>query len=375
LNKRIYLDYAATTPVDVHVLKEMIPFFTQQFGNAGSATHQFGWYANGAVKRARKQLATSINCEESEIVFTSGATESINIAIQGVFNLYASKGNHIIVSNTEHKAVLDTIKFLEKKGARVTYLDVDKNGVVNLQDLKEAICDETIMIAVMWVNNETGVIQDVKEISSIAYQNNIPFLSDGTQALGKLKIDMTDNHIGMMPLSSHKIFGPKGVGALFIRRKKPRIALQSLIHGGGQEKGFRAGTLNVPGIVGFGAAAEHAIKNILENQNRIREIKSQFFTFFNQYETTVNGNDTACNHILNIRILNLKASDLIKKTRNIGYSLGSACNSDSLAPSHVLVAMGLDSVQSAGSFRLSFSHQITNEEIEKACEIFKEALK
>ena len=374
MNKPIYLDYASTTPVDKDVVEEMVPFFTENFGNAGSATHQFGWFANGAIKRARKQIAKSINCEESEIIFTSGATESINIAIQGVFNLYASKGNHIIISKTEHKAVIDTVNFLKKKGARVTYLDVDSNGLINLEELKNSICNETILIAVMWVNNETGVIQDTVEVSNIAYQNKIPFLCDGVQALGKLSINMTENHIGLMPLSSHKIFGPKGVGALFIRRKNPRIALEPLIHGGGQEKGFRSGTVNVPGIVGFGVAAEKVKTQIIENQKRIKIIKFKFIDFFSQYEAIINGKTKSCNNILNIRIPNLKASELIKKTRNIGYSLGSACNSDDLSPSHVLVAMGLSVSECESSFRLSFSHHTTDEEIKDACNIFQKAL-
>lgn len=374
MNKPIYLDYAATTPVDKDVIKEMVPFFTENFGNAGSATHQFGWFANGAIKRARKQIANSINCEESEIIFTSGATESINIGVQGVFNLYASKGNHIILSKTEHKAIIDTVNFLKKKGARVTYLDVDSNGLINLEELKKSICNETVLIAVMWVNNETGVIQDAVEISNIAYQNKIPFLCDGAQALGKLNINMTENHIGLMPLSSHKVFGPKGVGALFIRRKKPRIALEPLIHGGGQEKGFRPGTINVPGVVGFGVAAEKGKAQIIENQNRIKNIKVQFINFFRQYKAIINGNAEACNHILNIRVPNLKASELIKKTRNIGYSLGSACNSDDLSPSHVLIAMGLNINECESSFRLSFSQYTTDKEIKDACNIFHEAL-
>ena len=374
MNKPIYLDYASTTPVDKDVVEEMVPFFTENFGNAGSATHQFGWFANGAIKRARKQIANSINCEESEIIFTSGATESINIAIQGVFNLYASKGNHIIISKAEHKAVIDTVNFLKKKGARVTYLDVDSNGLINLEELKNSICNETILIAVMWVNNETGVIQDTVEVSNIAYQNKIPFLCDGVQALGKLSINMTENHIGLMPISSHKIFGPKGVGALFIRRKNPRIALEPLIHGGGQEKGFRSGTVNVPGIVGFGVAAEKVKTQIIENQKRIKIIKFKFIDFFSQYEAIINGKTKSCNNILNIRIPNLKASELIKKTRNIGYSLGSACNSDDLSPSHVLVAMGLSVSECESSFRLSFSHHTTDEEIKDACNIFQKAL-
>jgi len=374
LNTPIYLDYAATTPVDPDALAEMLPFFTQNFGNAGSATHQHGWYANGAVKRARKQISESINCEETEIVFTSGATESINLAMKGVYELYSTKGEHIIISKTEHKAVLDTAEYLQKKGAKITYLDVDDNGVIDPQDLKNAITDRTVLIAIMWVNNETGTIQDVKELSAIAYQNNVPFLCDGTQALGKLKIDMTDNHIGLMPISSHKVFGPKGVGALFIRRKKPRISLEALVHGGGQERGFRAGTLNVPGIVGFGVAALTQANNLNSKQARIKDIKSQFLNFFKQYDVIVNGNQNSSNHILNIRIPDLKASQLLKKTRNVSYSLGSACNSENLNPSHVLLAIGLSKEECAASFRLSFSDLISDDEIKTACAIFKQSL-
>lgn len=374
LNSPIYLDYAATTPVDVDVLEEMLPFFSQNFGNAGSATHQHGWYANGAVKRARKQIAKSINCEETEVIFTSGATESINLAMKGVYDLYSTKGEHIIISKTEHTAVLDTAAYLQKKGAKITYLDVDKNGIIDSEDLKNAITERTILIAVMWVNNETGVVQDCKELSEIAYQNNIPFLCDATQALGKLKIDLADNHIGLMPISSHKIFGPKGVGALYVRRKKPRISLESLVHGGGQERGLRAGTLNVPGIVGFGVATLKNTNNLNSKKTRIKDIKSQFLIFFKQYNVIVNGNQQSSDYILNIRIPGLKASQLIKKTRNISYSLGSACNADSLNPSHVLVAMGLTKEECEASFRLSFSAAITDQEIKEACAIFKQSL-
>jgi|TARA_B100000795_G_C22806689_1_gene445412 cysteine desulfurase len=374
LNSPIYLDYAATTPVDVDVLEEMLPFFSQNFGNAGSATHQHGWYANGAVKRARKQIAKSINCEETEVIFTSGATESINLAMKGVYDLYSTKGEHIVISKTEHTAVLDTAAYLQKKGAKITYLDVDENGKIDSEDLKNAITERTILIAVMWVNNETGVVQDCKKLSEIAYQNNIPFLCDATQALGKLKIDLADNHIGLMPISSHKIFGPKGVGALYVRRKKPRISLESLVHGGGQERGLRAGTLNVPGIVGFGVATLKNTNNLNSKKTRIKDIKSQFLIFFKQYNVIVNGNQQSSDYILNIRIPGLKASQLIKKTRNISYSLGSACNADSLNPSHVLVAMGLTKEECEASFRLSFSAAITDQEIKEACAIFKQSL-
>lgn len=374
MSSPIYLDHAATTPLDSEVLEEMLPFFTENFGNSGSSTHQHGWYANGAVKRARKQISESINCEESEIIFTSGATESINISIKGIYETYASKGNHIIVSKTEHKAVLDTVKYLETKGAQVTYLDVDENGIVDQEELKNSITDGTILISIMWVNNETGVIQNVKELSTIAFQNNIPFLCDGTQAIGKIKVDMNDNHIGLMPISGHKVFGPKGVGALFIRRKKPRISIQPIIHGGNQEKGLRAGTLNTPGIVGLGAAVLKITNNLDQNRAHTEAQKQKMIEFFKTYEVVVNGNARTTSTILNIRIPGVNAAQLIKKTRNVSYSLGSACNSESLKPSHVLIAMGLDKPNCESSFRLSFSHLISNDDIENVIKIFKKAL-
>lgn len=369
----LYLDYAATTPVHATVLEKMLPFFSEHFGNSSSATHQHGWYANGAIKKARKQIAQSINCEESEIIFTSGATESINIAAKGIFELYQGKGKHIVVAKTEHKAVLDTIKHLENRGAQVTYLEVDKNGTVTQEALQAAILPTTILIAVMWINNETGVIQNAKALSDIAYQNNIPFLCDGTQALGKVAIDMQDNTIGAMALSAHKIFGPKGVGALYIRRKKPRIALEALIHGGGQEKHLRAGTLNVPGIVGFGYAADLAIEHLEANQKRIQIIKEDFIHFFSEFKAIFNGNENSAHHILNVQIPNLKADQLVKLTRKISYSLGSACTSETLDPSHVLSAMGLSKSECFSSFRLSFSAEISKEEISFAKDIFRVA--
>lgn len=369
----VYLDYASTTPVHPEVLDAILPFFTQHFGNSSSGTHQHGWYASGAVKKARQQVAQSINCEESEIVFTSGATESINLAIKGVYKLYQQKGNHIIVSKTEHKAVLDTVEHLEKEGASVTYLNTDKNGMVSEEDLMAAIQPTTILIAVMWVNNETGVIQNVKTLSDIAFQNNIPFLSDGTQALGKVPINMSENSIGIMPISGHKIFGPKGVGALFVRRKKPRIALEALIHGGGQEKHLRAGTLNVPGIVGLGKAAEIATSSIENNQKVIDKTKNSFIEFFKEYNAIINGGNQTSSHILNVQIPGLKADQLVKIARKISFSLGSACTSETLDPSHVLTAMGLTKAQCFSSFRLSFSAEITLEEIEFAKEIFRNA--
>ena len=373
--KNIYLDYAASTPVSEKVLEKMLPFFTDHFGNSSSATHQHGWYANGAIKRARKQVAKAINCEESEIIFTSGATEGINQAIRAIYQLYHKKGNHIVVSKTEHKAVLDTVIDLKKKGADVTCLDVNSEGLINPSDLVNALKETTVLVAIMWVNNETGVVQNVKELSEIAYEKNIPFLCDGTQAIGKLPVNMQNNKIGVLPISAHKFHGPKGVGALYIRRKKPRITIAPLITGGGQENKLRAGTLNTPGIVGLGEAIELAINKLEENTKRLKVIKKEFKDFFLTYNATFNESKKyTSDHILNITLPGIKANNLIKKTRHLSYSLGSACTSETLDPSAVLTAMGITKENCFCSFRLSFSAEITNAEIKQVKEIFTDSL-
>ncbi len=371
----IYLDYAATTPVHPDVLKVMLPFFTEHFGNSSSSTHQHGWYTNGAIKRARKQVAKAINCEESEIIFTSGATEGINQGIKGIFNLYHKKGNHIIVSKTEHKAVLDTIKSLEKKGADITYLDVNSEGIITKEAFESAVKPTTILAAIMWVNNETGVIQNVKELSEIAFQNNVPFLCDGTQAVGKVEIDMQDNKIGVLPISAHKFYGPKGVGALYIRRKSPRITLESLITGGNQEKKLRAGTLNTPSVVGLGEAIEIAVINLKSNTKILQDIKAQFRALFVQFNAKFNeAESNTSQHVLNVSLPTIKANNLLKHTRKISYSLGSACTSETLDPSHVLTAMGQSKEKAFSSFRLSFSPTITQKEINTALNTFSVAM-
>ncbi len=373
--KSIYLDYASSTPVSEKVLEKMLPFFTHHFGNSSSATHQHGWYANGAIKRARKQVAKAINCEESEIIFTSGATEGINQAIRAIYQLYHKKGNHIVVSKTEHKAVLDTVRDLEKKGAEVTYLDVNSEGLINSSDFVNSLKSTTVLVAIMWVNNETGVIQNVKELSEKAYEKNIPFLCDGTQAIGKLHIDMQDNKIGVFPISAHKFNGPKGVGALYIRRKNPRITIAPLITGGGQENKLRAGTLNTPGIVGLGEAIELAINELDENAKRLEIIKNELKDFFFSYNAKFNESKKyTSNHILNITLPGIKANNLIKKTRYLSYSLGSACTSENLNPSEVLTAMGISKENCFCSFRLSFSAEITKAEVERVKNIFADSL-
>jgi cysteine desulfurase len=369
--KKIYLDYASTTPVSAQVIDKMLPFFTHHFGNSSSMTHQHGWYANGAIRRARKQVARAINCEESEIIFTSGATEGINQAIRAIYKLYHRKGSHIVVSKTEHKAVLDTVTDLVKKGAEVTYLDVDSEGLINPKDYEKALKKTTVLVAIMWINNETGVIQNVKELSEKAYEKNIPFLCDGTQAIGKLPVNMQQNKIGVLPISAHKFYGPKGAGALYIRRKNPRITIAPLITGGGQENKLRAGTLNTPGIVGLGEAIEIAVKSLEDNNECLKQIKKEFKSFFSNYNVKFNeSKNNTSPHILNITIPGTKADTLIKKTRNLSYSLGSACTSETLDPSIVLSAMGISKEDCFCSFRLSFSPNITKDDIKIVKDIF-----
>ena len=372
---KIYLDYAASTPVSQEVINEMLPFFNEHFGNASSVTHQHGWYANGAIKKARKQVDKSINCEESEIIFTSGATEGINLAIRGVYQRYSKKGNHIVVCKTEHKAVLDTVEALEKEGASVSYIDVDHNGMINLESFKNALQPTTVLVAIMWVNNETGVIQDIDTLSKIAFEHNIPFLCDGTQAVGKIPINMETNAIGIMPISAHKFFGPKGIGALYIRRKNPRISLSPLITGGAQEKKLRAGTLNTPAIVGLGEAINRTCSKQKINHQKLTSIRLSFKEFFKTYNARFNESIEHCSpHILNITLPGIKTDHLLKQTRGLSYSLGSACTSETLDPSHVLSAMGLSKEDCFCSFRLSFSPYMSQKDILKSQEIFKAAL-
>lgn len=370
----IYLDYASTTPVTEEVLNEMLPFFTQHFGNASSTTHQHGWFANGAIKRARQQVANAIHCEPEEIIFTGGATESINQAIQSVFKIYSKKGNHIIVAKTEHKAVLEPIEILKKEGAEVTYLNVNSDGKINETEFVKSIQPNTVLATVMWVNNETGVIQNIKNLSEISAQHKIPFLCDATQAIGKIKVNLKENSVGLLAFSGHKFGGPKGSGVLFIRRKNPRITIAPLIAGGGQERKLRGGTLNTPAIVGLGKAIEEATISLDENARKVSKIKEEFIQFFGQYNGIINGGASTSPYILNVRIPGIKADNLLKKTRNICFSLGSACTSETLDPSHVLSAMGLDTKKCYSSFRLSFSPHTTSQEVLEAKSIFKEAI-
>ncbi len=365
----IYLDYNATTPVHPGVLEAMLPYFSVQFGNAASSNHLFGWQAKEAVEFARENVAALIGAQPSEIVFTSGATEAINLAIKGVFSAYSTKGNHIITSVTEHKAVLDTCTSLEKQGAKLTCLPVNNMGLIDLDELRAAITNKTILICVMYANNETGIINQIQAIGQIAKECGVIFFCDATQAVGKLPLNVQNDEIDMLCLSAHKMYGPKGTGALYIRRKDPRVSLKPLIDGGGHERGMRSGTLNVPGIVGLGKACSlmhNEINNFKNNAEGLMVLLEEFFlslpnTFFNgagarRLYNTIN----VCFNQPN------KGQFLKEISEVVAVSSGSACTSALPQPSHVLKAMGLTDMQAGSSLRFSIGIFTTREEVEKA---------
>ena len=372
MSPAIYLDYNSTTPVDKRVLDIMLPYFSGKFGNASSRTHSFGWIAEDAVKKARQQVAAMINCLDQEIVFTSGATESINLALKGVWENYKSKGNHIITVRTEHKAVLDTCAALEKKGARLTYLSVNREGLIDLQELQDAISPETILVAVMYANNETGVIQPIREIANVVHSNGSIFFCDATQALGKINIDVQEEHIDLMCISAHKFYGPKGAGALYVRRKDPRVSLFPQIDGGGHERGLRSGTLNVPGIVGLGAACEIAQKEMWEDAVRISKLRTKLeHALCDLPDAFING---STKHRLfnttNICFQGRRSETLIRQFPTLAVAMGSACTSAIPEPSHVLKAMGLKDDDSYSSIRFSLGKSTTEEEIKEVIKRF-----
>lgn len=370
----IYLDYNATTPVDSDVLQTMLPYFTERFGNAASATHIFGLQAKDAVEHARKQVAKTINCEEQEIIFTSGATEAINIAIKGVYNLYHQKGNHIITVETEHKAVLDTCAYLEKKGTKVTYLKVDKNGLIDLQELEKSITENTILVAVMYANNETGVVQNVSEISKIVHAKNSIFLCDATQAIGKIPVDVQKDGIDLMCISAHKFYGPKGIGALYFRRKNPRVSLETFLHGGAHERGIRSGTLNVPAIVGLGKACE-----LISYNDEVKDLRDYFENTIQENfenEITINGKDAKRLPNTSNITFPFKAVDFIHHTKNkLAVATGSACTSAENLPSHVLIAMGLTKDLAEKSIRFSLGKYTTKEEMDEVIKTIQSLIK
>ncbi|NBX26886.1 MAG: IscS subfamily cysteine desulfurase [Chitinophagia bacterium] len=363
----IYLDNNATTPMDPRVLETMLPYFTDHFGNAASRNHPFGWAAEEAVDYAREQVASLIGADPKEIIFTSGATEADNLGIKGVFEMYASKGNHIITCTTEHKAVLDTCKHLEKLGAQVTYLEVLPDGMIDLDALEKAITDKTILIAIMYGNNEIGVVQPVKEISAIARKHNVLFFTDGTQAVGKIPVDVIADGIDLMAFTAHKMYGPKGIGALYVRRKNPRVKVTAQMDGGGHERSMRSGTLNVPGIVGFGKAAELCKQEMAAEAARLSILRDKLEnTLLQLEEAYLNGHkENRLPHTTNISFKYVEGEGLLMGfNKNIALSSGSACTSASLEPSYVLKALGLGDDLAHSSLRFGLGRFTTEEQID-----------
>jgi cysteine desulfurase len=363
----VYLDNNATTPMDPRVLETMIPYFTEHFGNAASRNHPFGWQAEEAVDYAREQVAKLIGADPKEIIFTSGATEGDNLGIKGVFEMYASKGNHIITCTTEHKAVLDTCKHIEKLGGEVTYLEVDKEGLVNLAELEAAIKPTTILIAIMYANNEIGVIQPVREISALARKHGVLFFTDAVQAVGKIPVNVLEDGIDIMAFTAHKMYGPKGIGALYVRRKNPRVKVTAQMDGGGHERGMRSGTLNVPGIVGFGKACELAREEMQQDAERLSKLRDKLETELLQIEETyVNGSrQHRLPHVSNVSFKYVEGEGLMMGfNKNIALSSGSACTSASLEPSYVLKALGLGDDLAHSSLRFGLGRFTTEEQID-----------
>jgi len=363
----IYMDYHATTPVDPRVLEAMLPYFTEHFGNAASRNHPFGWEAEEAVEKARKQVADLIGANAKEIVFTSGATESDNLAIKGVAEMYREKGNHIITCVTEHKAVIDTCKRLEKEGYRVTYLPVQKDGLISLDELRDALTDKTILVTIMTANNEIGVIQPVAEIAALAKAKGILVHTDGVQAVGKVPFNVNDLKVDLVSISAHKMYGPKGVGALFVRRRNPRVLLAPQIDGGGHERGMRSGTLNVPGIVGMGKAAELCRQEMAADTARLLALRDRLNTKLHQGldEIYINGStEHRLPHNLNISFAYVEGESLLMGINDVAVSSGSACTSASLEPSYVLKALGAGDDLAHSSIRFGLGRWSTEEEVD-----------
>jgi cysteine desulfurase len=372
----LYFDYNSTTPVDSEVFEAMLPFLKTNFANP-SSTHQFGQSVYKSIKEARQQIADFINAETNEIIFTSGATEAINLAIKGVAESYHNKGKHIITVSTEHKAVLDTCKDLERKGFEITYLKVQSNGLIDLNELKNAFRADTILVSVMYVNNETGVIQPIKEIASLTHELGAIFMSDATQATGKVKIDVDGLGVDLLCFSGHKMYAPKGIGALFVRSRGNKVKLTPQIHGGGHEQGLRSGTLNVPGIIALAKACEIAVQEMPQNQITISGLKNNLEEKLLQLPNTFLNGDLR-NRIYNTTNICFKGHDanvLIGRMKNIAVSNGSACSSAVVEPSHVLKAMGLSNDDAFASLRFSLGKYNTLEEVDIVVEKIKELTK
>ena len=368
----IYLDYAATTPVDKRVAEKMIPYLTETFGNPASSSHAFGWAAEEAVEKARADIAALINADAKEIVFTSGATESDNLAIKGAANFYKTKGKHLITVKTEHKAVLDTMRELERQGFEVTYLGVKENGLIDLEELKAAIRDDTILISVMWVNNEIGVVQDIPAIGEICRERKIIFHVDAAQACGKVPVDVEAAKIDLLSMSGHKVYGPKGIGALYVRRK-PRVRLEAQMHGGGHERGFRSGTLPTHQIVGMGEAFRIAKEELEQDMAHYTKLRDIFLKGIEGIEEVyINGDlEHRAPNNLNVSFNFVEGESLIMAVKELAVSSGSACTSASLEPSYVLRALGRNDELAHSSLRITFGRMTTEEEVQFAAELIK----
>ena len=368
----VYLDYAATTPVDKRVAEKMIPYLTETFGNPASNSHAFGWEAEEAVEKARADIAALINADPKEIIFTSGATESDNLAIKGAANFYKTKGKHLITVKTEHKAVLDTMRELERQGFEVTYLGVQENGLIDLEELKAAIRDDTILISVMWVNNEIGVVQDIPAIGEICRERKIIFHVDAAQACGKVAVDVEAAKIDLLSMSGHKVYGPKGIGALYVRRK-PRVRLEAQMHGGGHERGFRSGTLPTHQIVGMGEAFRIAKEELEQDMAHYRKLRDIFLKGIEGIEEVyINGDlEHRAPNNLNVSFNFVEGESLIMAVKELAVSSGSACTSASLEPSYVLRALGRNDELAHSSLRITFGRMTTEEEVQFAAELIK----
>ena len=365
---RIYLDYNATCPVDPRVLERMLPYFNEKFGNASSRTHAYGWEADEAVKLARKSVAGLLGCEPGELVFTSGATEAINLGIKGAAAAYQSKGRHFITCTTEHRAVLDVFEHLERDGAEVTRLPVQPDGRLDPELLRSVLRNDTVLVAIMLANNESGVLQPIRELAELTHERGALFFCDTTQAIGKLQVAVNELGIDLCTVSAHKYYGPKGVGALFVRRKNPRVTLVPQLDGGGHEHGLRSGTLNVPGIVGLGAAAELVVRELWDDNQRISLLRSRLEQeLITRCGAKVNGNTRhRLSNTTNLCFPGLRASELISACPQLAISTGSACSSALPEPSHVLRAMGLSEADAYASIRISLGRMTTEEEVRRA---------
>ena len=373
-NRPIYLDYAATTPTDPRVVEAMLPWFSEHFGNAASRTHAYGWNAEKAVRQSRQQIASLINAQIEEVIFTSGSTEAINLSLKGLFEVNRDRRDHIITVSTEHKAVLDTCQYLEQQGANVTYLPVRKDGLIRLDDLKTAINDRTLVVCVMYGNNETGVIQPIAEIADIAHAQGAYFMTDGTQAVGKIPVN--SESIDLMSFSAHKLYGPKGIGALYVKSQYPKVKISPIIHGGGHERGMRAGTLNVPAIVGFGEACMICEKEMTEEAKRLKRLREKLEgRLLHIKEVSINGADAPrLPQISNLCFEGIDGEALVMAVRDeLAIANGSACTSAEVRPSHVLMAMFDDEDIAYSSIRISLG-RFLNQKVDQILDIIEKRI-